>query len=108
MADSSIYADAKDEGMGGRVILWSDHYTNASGLISVKGGDQGGDGGLGEGVHEDGRRHSPADRCVADVRERRLYGDAGAADGPLCRRTPSIVRGIDEAGRSDLPLARGA
>ncbi|HLB40850.1 MAG TPA: GLUG motif-containing protein, partial [Candidatus Babeliales bacterium] len=43
---AKIYADALTSGDGGRVILWSDYYTNVSGLISARGGSEAGNGGL--------------------------------------------------------------
>ncbi len=41
-----IYADAITHGNGGKVILWSDQYTNVSGFISARGGSEYGNGGL--------------------------------------------------------------
>lgn len=43
---ASIKADAKGNGSGGRVILWSDDTTRAHGSISAQGGATGGDGGF--------------------------------------------------------------
>ncbi|WP_299975428.1 filamentous hemagglutinin N-terminal domain-containing protein [uncultured Pseudoteredinibacter sp.] len=43
---AKIYADAKQSGNGGEVILWSDNSTHFHGLISAQGGTQSGDGGL--------------------------------------------------------------
>ncbi len=43
---SIIYADAKENGNGGKVILWADDRTVFNGQISVQGGTLGGDGGL--------------------------------------------------------------
>ncbi|MDD2725046.1 MAG: MBG domain-containing protein [Methylovulum sp.] len=45
-ADTRIDADAKNQGNGGKVIVWSDKYTRAYGHISAKGGEKGGDGGF--------------------------------------------------------------
>ena len=45
-ADSTINADALTHGNGGTVILWSDESTRAYGSIAVRGGAQGGNGGL--------------------------------------------------------------
>lgn len=41
-----ISADALDKGNGGTIIAWSDGLTTAKGSFSVKGGRDGGDGGL--------------------------------------------------------------
>lgn len=45
-SDTSIKADASDEGNGGKVILWSDGSTTAHGNISARGGALSGSGGL--------------------------------------------------------------
>ncbi len=45
-ADTHLSADAKIQGDGGRVVVWSDKSTRAYGHISAKGGGQGGDGGF--------------------------------------------------------------
>ncbi len=45
-ADSTIKADAKDVGDGGRVIAWSDETSRVYGEISATGGVNGGDGGF--------------------------------------------------------------
>jgi len=47
-AGTVINADATRTGDGGRVIAWSDLETNFAGNISVRGGDQSGDGGFAE------------------------------------------------------------
>ncbi|MDD5461271.1 MAG: MBG domain-containing protein [Methylococcales bacterium] len=44
--DTSIKADAKTDGDGGKVIAWSNEATRAYGDISAKGGSQGGNGGF--------------------------------------------------------------
>jgi filamentous hemagglutinin family protein len=41
-----IFANAKERGDGGRVVLWSDHGTDFRGKIEAKGGFEGGDGGF--------------------------------------------------------------
>ena len=41
-----ISADAKVNGNGGRVIVWSDEYTGFYGSIFAQGGPEGGDGGF--------------------------------------------------------------
>jgi filamentous hemagglutinin family protein len=46
VTDSTIQADAIAQGNGGRVILWADGTTRFQGLITARGGDAGGDGGL--------------------------------------------------------------
>jgi filamentous hemagglutinin family protein len=45
---AEIRANAVDQGNGGRVIAWSDDRTTFDGLIQVKGGLLGGDGGFAE------------------------------------------------------------
>ncbi|MGR3270568.1 beta strand repeat-containing protein, partial [Thalassococcus profundi] len=45
-ADTTITANAEGNGDGGRIILWSDLYTQFSGSIGARGGDTGGDGGF--------------------------------------------------------------
>ena len=45
-AESCIFADAKTEGNGGRVILWSDGNTLFNGKIYTRGGEKGGNGGF--------------------------------------------------------------
>ncbi|HUW20524.1 MAG TPA: filamentous hemagglutinin N-terminal domain-containing protein, partial [Sedimentisphaerales bacterium] len=47
-ADSSIKADAIDNGDGGKVIVWADDTTAFYGNISARGGSEGGDGGFAE------------------------------------------------------------
>jgi filamentous hemagglutinin family protein len=45
-ADSAIQADARVQGDGGKIVLWSDGATRAHGQVSARGGEQGGHGGL--------------------------------------------------------------
>ncbi|MBN8940965.1 MAG: filamentous hemagglutinin N-terminal domain-containing protein [Rhizobiales bacterium] len=47
-AATTIRADALRSGNGGRVIVWSDLDTRFAGLITARGGAQGGDGGFAE------------------------------------------------------------
>lgn len=47
-AATTIKADALKSGNGGQVILWSDQLTNFSGLITARGGPEGGNGGTAE------------------------------------------------------------
>ena len=47
-ADVSVNADARDNGNGGRIIVWSDEATRMQGHLSARGGAQGGDGGFAE------------------------------------------------------------
>ncbi|MFN0134007.1 MAG: beta strand repeat-containing protein, partial [Phycisphaerales bacterium] len=74
-ADSSIRADggagSAAAGAGGRVILWSEDYTNFMGTISARGGAQGGHGGFAEVSS----RQVLAFRGTADLRADR--GNAG-------------------------------
>lgn len=43
---ASISADALQNGNGGKVVVWADNTTRAYGSISVRGGDNGGNGGF--------------------------------------------------------------
>src|SRR5262245_10581425 len=45
---STINASATDVGAGGKVVVWSDVSTSFAGLITARGGEQGGDGGFAE------------------------------------------------------------
>ncbi|HEB90792.1 MAG TPA: filamentous hemagglutinin N-terminal domain-containing protein, partial [Deltaproteobacteria bacterium] len=45
-ADSEIRADALEEGDGGTIILFSEDLTSVDGILSARGGQQGGDGGF--------------------------------------------------------------
>ncbi|MBA1205353.1 filamentous hemagglutinin N-terminal domain-containing protein, partial [Pseudomonas capeferrum] len=45
---SRLHADATQQGNGGTVVAWSDQDNQFAGTISVRGGDQGGDGGKAE------------------------------------------------------------
>lgn len=45
-SQARIAADALDNGDGGRIILWADGSTRSYGHISVRGGEQGGNGGF--------------------------------------------------------------
>ncbi|MEN9868319.1 MAG: hypothetical protein RL748_3909, partial [Pseudomonadota bacterium] len=44
--DASISADALQNGDGGKVIVWANDRTNALGIITARGGNQGGNGGF--------------------------------------------------------------
>ena len=44
--NATLKADALRNGNGGKVIVWADDTTRAHGSISVRGGEQGGDGGF--------------------------------------------------------------
>ncbi len=44
--NATLRADATGDGDGGRVIVWSDDYTQAHGAVSARGGPSGGDGGF--------------------------------------------------------------
>jgi filamentous hemagglutinin family protein len=44
-ADSTIHADALENGNGGRVVIWSDQATDFLGTITARGGAIGGNGG---------------------------------------------------------------
>ena len=45
-AGATIEANAREQGDGGQVVLWSDGSTRALGQVSARGGAKGGDGGL--------------------------------------------------------------
>jgi hypothetical protein len=45
-AATTLHADARIVGPGGRVIVWSDQATQFDGFVSARGGPAGGDGGL--------------------------------------------------------------
>lgn len=45
-AKSVVHADAVSSGDGGKVIIWSDDTTKFQGLVTARGGAQGGDGGF--------------------------------------------------------------
>ena len=44
--DTSVKADAIEQGNGGKIIVWSDDRTRAYGNLSATGGEQSGDGGF--------------------------------------------------------------
>jgi filamentous hemagglutinin family protein len=67
--DATITADAVTTGNGGKVILWSDGFTNVHGTIYARGGAQSGDGGL---IETSGHH-------ILDARG--VRGGAGAAHG---------------------------
>jgi filamentous hemagglutinin family protein len=46
LPDAKISADARENGDGGKVILWSDEYTGFFGRITALGGAEGGNGGF--------------------------------------------------------------
>ena len=50
---AEVTADARTQGDGGRVILWSDAYTGFYGRITARGGAQGGNGGFVETSSKD-------------------------------------------------------
>ncbi|MEZ6234601.1 MAG: filamentous hemagglutinin N-terminal domain-containing protein [Phycisphaerales bacterium] len=89
---TTINADATVQGDGGRVIVWSDVFTNYNASISARGGAQGGDGGFAEVSGKDTLAfHGTANLSATD----------GAA-GTLLLDPKDIV--IDNAG-SDPVLA---
>ncbi|MCR8827335.1 two-partner secretion domain-containing protein [Pseudosulfitobacter koreensis] len=45
-AQTLITADALEQGDGGRIVIWSDEYTEFAGRLSARGGAEGGDGGF--------------------------------------------------------------
>ncbi|WP_244892202.1 filamentous hemagglutinin N-terminal domain-containing protein [Cribrihabitans marinus] len=47
-AATRLIADGGESGDGGRIVVWSDVFTDFSGQISARGGDAGGDGGFAE------------------------------------------------------------
>lgn len=46
LPDAKISANARENGDGGKVILWSDEYTGFFGKIAALGGAEGGNGGF--------------------------------------------------------------
>ena len=60
-AGSALAADARDQGRGGKVIVWSDDATRFAGTISARGGSRGGDGG---GVEVSGKQTLAFDGSV--------------------------------------------
>ncbi len=63
-AASRIKADARAQGDGGKVMVWSEGTTRFDGSISARGGPQGGDGGL---VETSGARLKVGDRARVDT-----------------------------------------
>ncbi|WP_052288251.1 CHAT domain-containing protein [Leptolyngbya iicbica] len=63
-AHSTIQADALDTGHGGEVIVWADGTTLFQGLITARGGPNGGDGGL---VETSGRQAIDIDGGQVDA-----------------------------------------
>ena len=45
-ANTTIHADARKDGNGGKVVVWGDDMARVHGEISVQGGERGGDGGF--------------------------------------------------------------
>ncbi|ACK70074.1 filamentous hemagglutinin family outer membrane protein [Gloeothece citriformis PCC 7424] len=45
-ADSGIHADALIEGNGGQIVIWSNEITQVEGVLTARGGQNGGNGGL--------------------------------------------------------------
>ena len=77
--NSEIYADARNGGNGGKVIVWSDDKTVFDGSISVKGGVEWGNGGFVEtsgkmnlGVNKGARRYV----CIRWPTRRMAFGSA--------------------------------
>lgn len=70
-AASRLIADGGDSGGAGRIIVWSDYFTDFSGSISARGGDLAGDGGFAEVSGKQDLRY----RGLADLRAPR--GETG-------------------------------
>jgi filamentous hemagglutinin family protein len=62
---ASIRADATANGDGGKVIVWADKTTQAYGIISARGGEQGGNGGF---VETSGHRNLDVSGAHVDTR----------------------------------------
>ena len=45
-ADSTVSADALDDGDGGKVVVFAERFANVQGKLSARGGPEGGDGGF--------------------------------------------------------------
>ena len=94
---TSIRADATENGAGGQVVLWSDHTTRAYGDISARGGAIAGDGGR---IETSGRRY-------LDVEGIRVNASAanGRAGGWLL--DPEEIRIVNGAPVIDSNLTGG-
>lgn len=67
-----VNADAILEGNGGKIVVWSNEYTGAHGILSAKGGLVSGDGGL---IETSSKNSLNVDGLVADASS--LNGKAG-------------------------------
>ena len=63
--DATIVADARTNGDGGQVVVWSDEKTNFDGTITARGGSDGGNGGK---VETSGKHLKVADTARVDTR----------------------------------------
>ncbi|MBE9560594.1 MAG: filamentous hemagglutinin N-terminal domain-containing protein, partial [Proteobacteria bacterium] len=98
--DSSIKADAKQTGEGGKVIVWSDENTYYSGDISAQGGAQSGDGGFVEvsgkkGLGFDGQIDTSAANgrigsILLDPDNLTIQATPGSDDGAIGGVAPNI------------------
>lgn len=70
-SDTTITADATENGNGGRIVVWSDDLTDIAGTLSAKGGSQSGDGGL---IETSGKTNL---RMVGSVDASAVNGDFG-------------------------------
>lgn len=65
LAGAEIKADAWVNGNGGNTVLWSNDYTYAAGLMSARGGVEGGNGGL---VETSSKHYLDANNMMVDTR----------------------------------------
>ena len=98
--NATIKADALTSGNGGKVAVWSDHYTRFDGTISARGGKSGGDGGF---VETSGKKYLGAQGSVIafaplgqagvwlmdpeNVTIQKLGADTGVTSGPVFTAT---------------------
>ncbi|MCZ6463957.1 MAG: filamentous hemagglutinin N-terminal domain-containing protein, partial [Proteobacteria bacterium] len=83
--DAELRADARERGDGGTVIVWADGNARIDGVISARGGSEGGDGGF---VETSGKRHLAVSRAP-DV-------TAPAGDGGTWLLDPANVTIVEE------------
>ncbi len=95
-AHSRIRAEAREQGDGGRVILWADEATGFWGEISARGGPQGGDGGF---VEVSGKQHLTF-RGAVDV-------SANSGQAGTLLLDPFNIFIIDDNGPNDFELSDG-
>lgn len=91
--NATIAADARVNGNGGKVVLWSDRGTRVYGTISVQGGSQGGNGGFVE----------TSSRQFLDLQKAPMTGAASGKGGLWLLDPEDITIGIGTT--QNLPTA---